>query len=291
MPGGLLKSSCWKPGWHIQGQALRGLHGFAVDVVEFKMDVLQAIFFTHRTWLTWLGSQQQPTLCHLLKSIGLPSRKNSWLLHGYMGIIIAHTGNSFWPISIKNQDRAIFDGSYWLMAQGAWFTPASPRCWIIIPIIIPIIIIIIIILIQPRKVTEKWTYSCQCAEVCFTAVLPLAQSWPALCSYGSIRKVTRFPAMHRDELDHIRSCPCHRSPAAHQLYSNGRFQVPSIGGAPCPWKGKRFKLPKKTCRNFIQPVRHQTIQHYLDTTSSTLDKSLKTATRLRVQLQMVQTLM
>ena len=95
MPGGLLKSSCWKPGWHIQGQALRGLHGFAVDVVEFKMDVLQAIFFTHRTWLTWLGSQQQPTLCHLLKSIGLPSRKNSWLLHGYMGIIIAHTGNSF----------------------------------------------------------------------------------------------------------------------------------------------------------------------------------------------------
>ena len=99
-------------------------------------------------------------------------------------------------------------------------------------------------------------------------------------------------AMHRDELDHIRSCPCHRSPAAHQLYSNGRFQVPSIGGGAVPMKGKDVSscLKKHVGISFSQS-RHQTIQRYLDTTSSTLDKSLKTATRLRVQLQMVQTLM
>ena len=65
----------------------------------------------------------------------------------------------------------------------------------------------------------------------------------------------------------------------------------ALGGA-VPMKRKEVSscLKKHVGTSFSQS-RHQTIQHYLDTTSSTLDKSLKTATRLRVQLQMVQTLM
>jgi flagellar biosynthesis chaperone FliJ len=68
--------------------------------------------------------------------------------------------------------------------------------------------------------------------------------------------------------------------------------VPSIGEGAVPMKRKEVSscLKKHVGISFSQS-RHQTIQHYLDTTSSTLDKSLKTATHLRVQLQMVQTLM
>ena len=75
-------------------------------------------------------------------------------------------------------------------------------------------------------------------------------------------------------------------------YSNGRFQVPSIRGGAVPMKRKEVSscLQEHVGISFSQS-RHQTIQHYLDTTSSTRDKSLKTAARLRVQPQMVQTLM
>lgn len=66
----------------------------------------------------------------------------------------------------------------------------------------------------------------------------------------------------------------------------------ALGGGAVPMKRKEVSscLKKHVGISFSQS-RHQTIQHYLDTTSSTLDKSLKTATHLRVQLQMVQTLM
>ena len=67
-------------------------------------------------------------------------------------------------------------------------------------------------------------------------------------------QLTRFRAMHRDELDHIQSCPCHRSPAARQLHSSDRFQVPSVGcrahekesGLKLPQRKPRYQTPNTT---------------------------------------------
>lgn len=65
----------------------------------------------------------------------------------------------------------------------------------------------------------------------------------------------------------------------------------ALGGRRAHEKERGLSCLKKHVGISFSQSRHQTIQHYLDTTSSTLDKSLKTATHLRVQLQMVQTLM